>query len=103
MKTKFKLPSGTTGFYNEKNEWVCTGAQMGRRDVLPTSTHPKLRLRKVPFIDGCYDRWGAYWGAPANLFCAWDDEGTMLFRRGLHRQAVKSAIQAEYPHATFYR
>lgn len=76
---------------------------MGRRDTLPASTHPKLRLRLIPFVDGCYDRWGAYWGGPANVWLAWDDEGTQLFRRGDTRQAVKAAIQVEYPQATFYR
>ena len=62
MKTKLQLPRGTTGFWNDKNEWFCTGSQMGRRDVLPASTHPKLRLERLRFVDGCYDRAGAYWG-----------------------------------------
>ena len=100
---KLTLPSGVTGFYNERNEWQCTGSQMGRRDILPASTHPKLRLQRLPFVDGCYDRWGAYWGAPANVWLAWDDEGTQLYHRGNTRQEVKTAILSKYPHATFYR
>ena len=100
---KLTLPKGTTGFYNERNEWVCTGSQMGRPDVGSLLTHPKLRLQRLPFVDGCYDRWGAYWGGPANVWCAWDEEGTRLFRRGDSRDEVKRKILAEYPHARFYR
>lgn len=103
MTTKLKLPSGTTGFYNDRNEWQATGSQMGRRDVLPASTHPKLRLRRLPFVDGAYDRWGAYWGSPANVWLAWDDEGTQLFRRGNSRSEVKTKIQTEWPHSKFNR
>lgn len=97
------LPSGTTGFFNERNEWICTGSAMGRRDTLPASTHPKLKLRRLPFVDQCYDRWGAYWGGPANVWCAWDDEGTRLFRRADSRAEAKAKIISEWPHARFYR
>jgi hypothetical protein len=100
---KLTLPKGTTGFYNDKNEWVCTGSQMGRRNVLPAQTSPKLRLQRLPFVDGCYDRWGAYWGSPANVWCAWDDEGTQLFIRGETRYSVKAEIKKNLPQARFYR
>ena len=30
----------------------------------------KVHLNYVPFIAGAYDRGGAYWGCPANLYCA---------------------------------
>lgn len=76
---------------------------MGRRDTLPASTHPKLRLQRLPFVDGDYDRWGAYWGSPANVWIAWDREGTQLFRRANSRAEAKAIIQKEYPHASFYR
>ena len=96
--------SGNIYEYNiEKNEWVCTGSQMGRKDKFPASVAPKLKLRRLPFVDGCYDRWGAYWGAPANVWLAWDDEETQLFRRGDCRNNVKSQIKKEWPMARFYR
>lgn len=103
VRKPFSLPSGATGFTNDSGQWVCTGSQMGRRDTLPASAHPKLRLRPLPFVCGCYDRWGAYWGAPADLWIAWDDEGTQLFRRGDTRESVKAMLKAEYPQASFYR
>lgn len=46
------------------------GAPMGRRnrcEMLPDEVG-KVYLQQVPFVDGCYDRGGAYWGAPANLW-----------------------------------
>lgn len=101
--TTLKLPSGTTGFYNDENKWIATGSQMGRRDVLPASTHPKLRLQLLPFVDGDYDRFGAYWGSPANVWIAWDNDGTQIFRRANSRTEAKQKIQSEWPHASFYR
>jgi len=100
---KLTLPKGTTGFTNDAGQWIATGSQMGRQDTLPPSTHPKLRLQRLPFVDGAYDRWGAYWGSPANVWLAWDNEGTRLFRRATSRLIAKGKILAEYPQAKFYR
>lgn len=100
---KLSLPSGATYGIGPDGQRICTGSQMGRRDVLPASTHPKLRLQRLPFVDGCYDRWGAHWGSPANVWLAWDSEGTQLFRRGNSRDEVKATIKSAYPMATFYR
>lgn len=43
---------------------------MGRPAVhaADRTTSIKFHLVRVPFIDGCYDRGGAYWGLPANLW-----------------------------------
>lgn len=71
---KFSLPNGTTGFTDDTGKWVCTGSQMGRSNILPTdrlTASPKLHLIRLPFVDQCYDRWGAYWGGPANVWCAY--------------------------------
>ena len=103
MRTKLKLPSGITYGMNSAGERVCTGSQMGRRDTLPASTHSKLRLQRLPFVDGCYDRWGAYWGSPGNVWLAWNNEGTMLFKRADSRAKAKAAIIDIYPQASFYR
>jgi len=95
--------NGVTYFTNDAGERVCTGSQMGRSNILPASTHPKLHLRHVPFVDHCYDRGGAYWGSPANLFCAWDNEGTQLFLRATSRENAKAQLRISYPHASFFR
>ena len=40
------------------------GAPMGRPDIGTKPTDPKIKIykRKVPMIDGIYDKGGAYWG-----------------------------------------
>lgn len=100
------LSSGATGFTNEDGQWICTGSQMGRRDTLPASTHPKLRLQRLPFVDGGYDRWGAYWGGPANVWCAWGDTGEVaarVFLRADSRSEAKAKVRQTLPGARFYR
>lgn len=105
----FTLPSGVTGFYDDNNKWVCTGSQMGRRNVLPddAKTFPaKLRMIRLPFVDGCYDKWGAYWGAPANIYCATGDcehETAFVFVRANSRDDAKSKVRESIPNAKFYR
>ena len=47
------------------------GADMGRSNAIPDNAIPeRLYLQRVTFVDGCYDRGGAYWGGPADLWCA---------------------------------
>lgn len=88
------------------------GAPMGRRNIyeLDQSTEHKFYLQYVPFVDACYDRGGAYWGSPANLWRAYceeeDEHGVLvaeLFIRASSREQAKAAIREEYPYATFYR
>ncbi len=105
---KLKLPSGITGFFNEAGRWICTGSQFGRRDIL--STDPKepcrLRLTRLPFIDGVYDRWGAYWGLPANIWVGWNapsEQDILVFVRANDRDAAKHLIGQKLTNATFYR
>jgi hypothetical protein len=105
---KLTLPSGATGFYDEQNKWISTGSQMGRRNQLPddTSEPVKLRLTRLPFVDGCYDRWGAYWGSPANVWCAWVDASEFqvrVFVRANDRETAKAGVRAVLPNAKFYR
>jgi hypothetical protein len=75
------------------------GAPMGRRSDLSRLTEDKLHLRKVPLDDGGYDPGRAYWGSPANLWCAWNDEGEVCYVRADDRIWAK----VEFPRATFYR
>lgn len=73
------------------------GAQMGRPSIIPPDYDgEKLQLVRLPFVDGAYDRWGAYWGLPANVWCAWGQTATEqmeVFVRADSRQAAKKAIR----------
>jgi hypothetical protein len=63
----------------------------------------KLRLIRVPFVDGDYDRGGAYWGQGSMpLYVAWNDEITE-FTRAATRTDAKERIRRSYPAAKFYR
>ena len=113
---KLKLPSGTTGFYNDRNEWQCTGSQTGRQNRIPSDQSPgnlpRLRLQRLPFVDGDYDRWGAYWGGPATVWIAWTNDGVAFgdslqriecFVRANNRTEAKVAVLKSLPAAKFYR
>jgi len=102
--------NGSTGFINSAGERVCTGSMMGRRDTMhPGNECEPLRLQRVPFVGGCYDRGGAYWGSPANLWCAWGDEigddgdAVEVYVRASSRDGVKAAILARFPNTRFIR
>lgn len=99
-------------------ERICRGAQMGRPNRLPMDRAQPLKLRLVllPFVDGCYDRWGAYWGSPANVWVYTNracvdgaylanGEGQLveMFVRGNNRADAKQAVRNELPNASFYR
>ena len=80
---------------------------MGRSDWRGDPDYPiKFHLQKVRFIDGCYDQGGAYWGGPANLFCAWgEDEGEQvrMFVRASSREQAKAVVREYYVNARFFR
>ncbi len=82
--------------YNAAGERFCAGAQMGRPNIIPADYNSeKLSLRRVPFVDGAYDQGGAYWGAPANLWCAWGETETEqleVFVRATDRDAAKLMV-----------
>lgn len=108
-KAKLKLPSGTTGFTNDAGKWICTGSQMGRRNELPDNRNEavKLRMERLEFVDGDYDALGgAYWGAPANVWCAWGDASdyaVRVFVRADSRDQAKGKVREQLPNARFYR
>jgi len=104
---KLSLPSGATGFTNDAGQWVCTGSQMGRRNVLPENrSEPcNLRLMRLRLVDGAYDQWGAYWGSPANVYCAWGEAGEVsarVFVRAVSRVEAKAKVRKSLPAAKFY-
>ncbi len=80
------------------------GAPMGRRSYWPAyPTKPvKLYLHKLDFIDGCYDQGGAYWGSPANVYRAIDEEDTFCtYLRANNRGHAKAKLKAEFPTFNF--
>lgn len=89
------------------------GAPMGRRDTHDDREFAgKVMLQRVPFVDGAYDRGGAYWGSPANLWrcyaLIWMDDiktdwHVDFFLRANSREEAKRKVREEYPNARFYR
>lgn len=76
------------------------GAPMGRcsNKVQELATvNGKVHLQKVPFVDGCYDPGGAYWGGGTPLFCAWgesEDETVVVYLRAKDRETAKTLLPA---------
>lgn len=77
------------------------GAPMGRPS--DTDITGKCHLTHVPLVSGCYDRGGAYWGAPADLWCLWSDDGAEAYLRAPNRSAAREAFVRKYPGIRFYR
>lgn len=77
------------------------GAPMGRADVGGPDDAPlRLTIRPVPFHDGCYDNGGAYWGGPADLWCAWSRDRTVIrWVRAKTKGAALEAIREDFPEA----
>lgn len=65
------------------------GAPMGRQSFPASEFIGKVHLRKVPLVDSAYDQGGTYWGAPANLWCAWDDHRHVRYMRAATRYEAK--------------
>jgi len=82
------------------------GAPMGRRDHHAHGMDDlEFELEHVPFTDGGYDAGGAYWGAPATLYCAVaainDEELARHFIRADSRAGAMAKVREDYPDATF--
>jgi len=104
------LENGATYCEGSDGERICTGSMMGRRNIIPDDYDgEKLHLRRVPFVDSCYDQGGAYWGGPANLYCAWcetETEQMQVFVRADNRDDAKEAVAdrcPDKPQVRFYR
>lgn len=74
------------------------GADMGRPNHIEGNAE-KLHLQMVRFVDGDYDRGGAYWGRTTEaLWCAFSpdntqcDQSTMVFVRAKTREKAKAAV-----------
>lgn len=81
--------------YGAGGERICTGAMMGRSNVVPSDYKgERLNLRRVP-MHGDYDPGGAYWGSGTPLYCAWgetDTEQTEVFVRAKSRNEAKITV-----------
>jgi hypothetical protein len=91
------------------NESSPYGAPMGRRDVPATdmAREHEMRLEKLPFEDGDYDRGGAYWGNTPGTAIYWaygEDEEVQfeMFVRANSRDEAKAKVREKYPNASFY-
>jgi len=78
------------------------GANMGRCNWIKGKPE-RLHLQQVNFFDDGYDSGGAYWGSPANLWCAFspdsteNEESTMVFVRANSREIAKQKTLAVLP------
>ena len=109
MKT---LPSGVTGFYNDKNEFQVTGSAMGRKswrdNFREHQADPiKCCLRRLRWVDGDYDEQGAYWGHVSGTWIYWanfdiGDDNQDIFVRATSRDDAKDQIRKELPQAKFF-
>jgi len=79
------------------------GAPMGRRSSLIAELSGRVHLRQVRFVDGDYDKGGAYWGGGQPLFCAWDDEGAVVYTRSDTRGGAKLWLSSCNRSIQFYR
>lgn len=59
------------------------GAPMGRRS--DNQLHGRLYARRQGGGDG-YDRGGAYWGTPSNVWGVWDDDRNVVYVRASSRE-----------------
>lgn len=81
------------------------GAPMGRRSCKPVELTGRVHLARVPASDGGdYDPGGAYWGGlqSSPLYCLWDDDGNVMYTRGVSREAVKREYRGQIS-GRFYR
>ncbi len=73
------------------------GAWMGRASDLPIDTTSTCRIVRVPLDKDGYDKGGAYWGTPNNLFqvLALDGrhEGLCRYMRASANTAVMAAMR----------
>lgn len=97
------------------NQVNCSyGAPMGRRNIcemLPDEVG-KVFLQRVEFVDGDYDRGGAYWGGGGQplfrAYCAQETEPGVIdvfdhFLRAGNRNKAKEALREQFPNIRFYR
>jgi hypothetical protein len=86
--------------YLKNNPSNCNrGAPMGRSSYISENIadqNTPLHLQKLIFVDGDYDKGGAYWGGGYNLgsmYCAFiPNMETMIFVRAKSRDSAKEQV-----------
>jgi len=103
---KLHLSNGATYGIDSHGNRVCTGSQMGRRNILPPDvTAPiKLQMERLKWVGYDYDQGGAYWGRTNGdfIFCAWKDDA-QVFVQAKNRTQAKQLVREHFPKAKFYR
>lgn len=96
--TKTKKIDGNNLLSNVSSKY---GAPMGRPTIADDPS-ARVRLFKMIFVDGDYDRGGAYWGGDSTIYVALGD-GFQAFRRAETREEAKQSLLDAYPDLRFYR
>jgi hypothetical protein len=111
------MPAMNKDFHPPLSQLNCSrGAPMGRPNSLPSvrEVPVKLSLRRLKFVDGCYDAGGAYWGLPENLWRATGfaiypgksniaSEPVEIFIRASTRENARATGKTMLPNCHFYR
>ena len=72
------------------------GAPMGRISWAEDFSEP-CRCFRLRFEGGAYDTGGAYWGFPADVYCATNGEGFRQFTRAASRAEAKAFFSSKHP------
>ena len=109
MKLQDSLGYGATYFINDHGDKVWTGSMMGRSNVLPKDKNEsvKLRMQRLDWFDGDYDKGGAYWGRNGvnHVYFATgqaSDVTVEIFVRAQNRVGAKEFVLDILPNARFY-
>lgn len=74
------------------------GADMGRRNfcqVVESGARLKLHLQRLQLDSGGYDKGGAYWGHPNDIFVAWsEDPRVFMTIRATSRAKAKASFES---------
>lgn len=83
---------------------------MGRRNIIPSDYNgERLRLHRMQWYDGDYDKGGAYWGRNGcnHVYCAFGEtetEQVQVFVRAMNRNEAKAKVSDAIGKAPkFYR
>ena len=86
------------------------GSPMGRRNSIPDdiNTAGKLYLERLKWVDGDYDKGGAYWGQNGcnHVYRASGESETEqveIFVRAITRNEAKELVKEHFPQAKFFR
>jgi hypothetical protein len=107
---KSRGKSSTSRRVTSEKPWMAKGtskygAAMGRRSDPEAFFTGLVRLEQVPLTDGGdYDEGGAYWGGGGSpLYCAWDDDGHVVYLRAKSLEAAKRELPPSWLYVEEHR